>query len=63
MEKKSDKPRQRKWDKKHLRTVSTHLRAEEVQRLRMLCLVNCVTPYALLRDWLRAYIASGGVGR
>lgn len=45
-----------KWDSRNLRTVSTHLRTEEAEELRQICALQHLTPYALVREWLRDYI-------
>ena len=43
----------RAWDRKHLRTVSTKLTAEENCRLLALCRAEGVTRYALLAELIR----------
>ena len=50
--------RQRTWDKKHLRTVSTHLTYKDWARLQMICEAEGTKPYRLLRDYLKHYMAA-----
>jgi|GEM_PF-3132614 len=47
---------QAKWDRRHMVTVSTHLTRRQWQTLRKVCERNHVTVYALVRDFLLAYI-------
>lgn len=51
-----ERNRQAKWDKLHLRTVSTHLTYKEWARLRAICDAEGKTPYRLLQDYLRHYM-------
>lgn len=48
------------WDKRNLRTVSTHLRVHEALALRRVCDAHGTTPYALVRAFLLHYIATDG---
>ena len=48
--------RQARWDKVHLRTVSTHLTYQEWATLRAICEAEGTKPYRLLRDYLREYM-------
>ena len=45
-----------KWDSRNLRTVSTHLRTDEAEELRRICAAQHVTPYMMVREFLRDYI-------
>ena len=59
--------RQDRWDKVHLRTVSTHLREEEEDALfRVACSLERTTRYAvvqaLTRNWLEAWWAAAEDG-
>lgn len=45
-----------KWDSRNLRTISTHLRTDEAEELRRICAAQHVTPYAMIREYLRDYI-------
>lgn len=47
--------RQRKWDKKHLRTVSTKVSRREYEHLKALCAARCTTVYAVTQELLRAW--------
>lgn len=47
-----DRSRQAKWDKRNLRTVSTHVSLEQADRFRRACSRNRTTPYAALRDYV-----------
>lgn len=48
--------RQEKWDKQHLRTVSTKLRKEEYAALVDICMLRGIKPYTLLRRLVRVHI-------
>lgn len=63
--KKGDKGRKRrlKWDKKHLRTVSTKLRKEEYCALLDACMLWGETPYSLLRRLLRSHVLGRDPGQ
>ena len=58
--------RQSRWDKVHLRTVSTHLREEENELFRIACSLERTTRYAvvqaLTRNWLEAWWAAAEDG-
>ena len=56
------RPRQAKWDKRHLVTVSTHLTEEQYQNLRALCVLNHDKPYFIVRRALLTYIDQKGGG-
>jgi hypothetical protein len=47
--------RQQKWDKKHLRTVSTKVSQAEYEEIRACCKARATTPYAVLQDFLRGW--------
>lgn len=44
------------WDKKNLRSVGTKLPVELGKRLMVVCFLERVTPYALLRSYLEAWV-------
>ncbi|WP_294855810.1 hypothetical protein [uncultured Oscillibacter sp.] len=47
--------RQLKWDKKHLRTVSTKVTRREYEALKAVCAARCTTVYAVMQELLRAW--------
>lgn len=49
---KTDRTRQAKWDKRNLRTVSTHVSREEAARFRRACRRTGTTAYAELRAFV-----------
>ena len=51
-----ERKRQSRWDRRHLVTVSTHLTDREHDLLRAACRADNTTPYAIVRDFLYAYI-------
>lgn len=51
-----DRTRQAKWDKKHLRTVSTKLRKEEYAALVDVCMLSGDKPYTVLRRLIRSQL-------
>lgn len=57
------RPNQLKWDKKHLRTVSTKLRKEEYCALLDACMLWGETPYSLLRRLLRSHVLGRDPGQ
>ena len=57
------KERQTAWDRRNLRTVSTHLRREDAEDLKLMCYHYGTTPYALVRDFLLSYLDAGRHGR
>lgn len=48
--------RQEKWDKQHLRTVSTKLRKEEYAALLDMCMLWGIKPYTLVRRLVRVHV-------
>ena len=48
--------RQEKWDKQHLRTVSTKLRKEEYAALLDMCMLWGIKPYTLIRRLVRVHV-------
>ena len=58
--------RQDRWDKVHLRTVSTHLREEEDALFRVACSLERTTRYAVMqalaRGWLESCWTENGGG-
>lgn len=54
--------RQAKWDKRNLRTVSTHLTVNEAFELKRICRLAGIRPYRLLRRYLLRIIENGDVG-
>ena len=59
----SEKPRQRgrqaRWDRRNLRTISTHLTVQEAVQLQRICNTMGITPYHLLKKFLQKVIRSG----
>ena len=53
---KQDRTRQAKWDRRHIRTVSTKLRKNEYNELLDICALRNVKPYTLLRRLLRVHV-------
>lgn len=53
---KQDRTRQAKWDKRHIRTVSTKLRKNKYNELLDICALWNVKPYTLLRRLLRVHV-------
>lgn len=53
--------RQEAWDRRHLRTVSTHLTVQEADALDVICGINRVTKYDLLHGFLLDYLEANGV--
>lgn len=53
--------RQIEWDRRHLRTVSTHLTRMEADALDVVCRMNRTTKYNLLHDFLIDYLKENGV--
>ena len=51
-----DRSRQAKWDRLHMRTVSTKLRKEEYEELMDYCIRRGTKPYTLLRRIMRGLI-------
>ncbi len=56
----AERTRQTRWDKRNLRTVSTHLTKKQAALLKMICYTNHTTPYHLLRtaslDYIKRYL-------
>lgn len=48
------------WDRRNLKTVSTHLRSEEAEALKCICDTLGTTPYKVMRDHLLYIIRVGG---
>ena len=55
-DRKFPRPRQAKWDRRHLVTVGTHLTQEQYDLLRAACEANHTTPYYIVRGYLLEYI-------
>ena len=53
--------RQEAWDRRTLRTVSTHLTRQEADALDVICCINSVTKYDLLHGFLLDYLEANGV--
>lgn len=53
--------RQEAWDRRNLRTVSTHLTRQEADALDVICCMNRVTKYDLLHGFLLDYLEENGV--
>ncbi len=48
--------RQAAWDKRNLRTVSTHLTVQQAETLKAWCRENGITPYHLLKNILLSIV-------
>lgn len=57
-EKRMERARQAAWDKRKLRTVSTHLTVAEYELLQQVCERKGKTPYHVLREYLQHYISA-----
>lgn len=53
---KLDRTAQAKWDRKHLRTVSTKLRKEDYDELIDRCMLWGISPYEEMRRLLMAHV-------
>lgn len=51
-----DRQRQAAWDKRNLRTVSTHLTVQDAETLKAWCRENDITPYHLLKNILLSIV-------
>ena len=51
--KRYERERQAAWDRRNLRTLSTHLRVEEAERLKFYCNRRGISKYFLIRQLLR----------
>lgn len=52
-EKRYERERQAAWDKRNLRTVSTHLKVQEAEELQEYCSRMGISQYHLIRRLLR----------
>ena len=57
-EKRYERERQAAWDRRNLRTVSTHLRVEEARKLQLYCQKRGISQYYLIRRLLLKLIAA-----
>ena len=55
-----ERERQAKWDRRNLRTVSTHLTVKEARELKEFCQRRGISQYALVRRLLREAMAADG---
>ena len=53
-----EKKRQRQWDKKHLRTVSTKISVENFRKFSRYCQQHNTTPYRLMKEFILAIESS-----
>lgn len=60
-EKRRRRERQAAWDRRNLRTVSTHLTVQEADALDVICGINHISKYDLLREFLLDYLEANGV--
>lgn len=51
-----DYTRQIRWHKRHLRTITAKLSAEEYEAFKAICEARCSTPYAVLCTLVREYM-------
>lgn len=54
--------RRDRWDREEMRTATTKVRREIYEVFRALCKERKTTPYAVLRDFLLAYVDHFGGG-
>ena len=59
-EKRYERERQAAWDRRNLRTVSTHLKVEEVRKLQLYCKKQGISQYYLIRRLLQEAMAADG---
>ena len=57
-EKRYERERQAAWDRRNLRTVSTHLKVEEAERLKFYCIRRGISKYFLIQQLLREAMAA-----
>ena len=57
-EKRYERERQAAWDRRNLRTVSTHLKVEETERLKFYCIRRGISKYFLIQQLLREAMAA-----
>ena len=53
-----EKKRQRQWDKKHLRMVSTKISVENYRKFSRYCEQHHTTPYRLMKEFILAVESS-----
>lgn len=53
--------KQEAWDRRNLRTVSTHLTVQEADALDVICGINHISKYDLLHEFLLDYLEANGV--
>ena len=51
-----DRTRQAQWDAEHIRTASTRLKVEEMEKLKEECRAQGTTVYGLLRYMIAVYM-------
>lgn len=51
-----DRARQARWDRRNLRTVSTHLTVQEAEKLKRICREAGIARYHLIRWFLLSLI-------
>lgn len=54
--KSNNRSRQYKWDRRNLRTVSTHVTRQEAELFRLACDRRGTTPYKVLHDVVLQYV-------
>lgn len=57
-EKRYERERQAAWDRRNLRTVSTHLKVEEARKLQLYCKKQGISQYYLIRRLLQEAMAA-----
>ena len=57
-ERRYERGRQATWDRRNLRTVSTHLRVEEAERFKLYCSRRGISQYDCIRRLLREAMAA-----
>lgn len=56
-----ERQRQKRWDKRRLRTISTHISLRDYEALRWRCEREGTTPYKLLQEAVQRYLTAGDV--
>lgn len=56
-----ERQRQKRWDKRRLRTISTHISLRDYEALRWRCEREGTTPYKVLQEAVERYLTAGDV--
>lgn len=52
---KNERSRQYEWDKRNLRTISTHVTVQEAEKFKEACNRKKVSPYHVVREYVLQY--------